>query len=352
MDLKIKFKGLIRDLKHPKKEEISIVSTNRLKRFREIASELKEVERERLKGLEEIAHQAEEESKNKRAEEIRTYQGRYRDYYEELEREIISEEEKRTFSVPYSLPDSEFYFFPKETILERTTWEYRHFLLESGYGNLEDCQGVMIGKRFLKSERKLRELATQRSITFSSTKDGHMGFSEWKEARRMVRELGYRMVPSGIWYQILQPHLIEVKEKSRWWQREVKRGMKEIEKESEWLADYLSGPNQVLVGNKITAAKMMLLETDSKKGKGIHDFVVMNSSLTQLSDFGYPVPKSKTEETLTSQQYIRRYALVRDSYTSTVRVRSPAYVNPTNCKYTTKLFSMYSSTGVRLMKLI
>ena len=145
--------------------------------------------------------------------------------------------------------ESRFYFIPKELILSSTTQNYRTFLKEAGYGDLDSCEGILIEKKISKT-----------NIT-------------WYEGRKLVEDQGYKLLTTALMYKVFIPWIKSQASKGN---KDAQKTLKEmINSKAEWLNDLILNKNTLKIENK--EVKLSLPQKDGRFDRD------------DLNEFGYPL---------------------------------------------------------------
>jgi hypothetical protein len=173
-----------------------------------------------------------------------------------------------------------FYQIDKSYLLTHTGENYRRFLKESGYGDLEAGSGLEVAKGILKLDSVVRTAASSVGITVAGNDRDYVENINHPTARKLVERLGYKVLPTGLMYHVVIPYLKDLVSQNN---PDAQATLQEmINTKAEWLEDIIQNKQDVHIGSK--HQRLAIQNTD-----GRFDHVDMN-------EFGYPTIIKSTGE--------------------------------------------------------
>ncbi len=179
-----------------------------------------------------------------------------------------------------------FYRIDLQEILSNTRPEYRRFLKEADYGDLDACSHLDIAKNMLRIDQNVRDAATRSGITLTGNDNDYVVNINQINARKLVESMGCKLLTTKLMYSLFIPYIKDLAQKDN---AEAKTTLDEmVNIEAEWLEDLLLYKNlfspyyQVKIGIKERA--IILPQTDGRFDR------------TNINQFGYPTAiKDKTD---------------------------------------------------------
>ncbi|MBI2673243.1 hypothetical protein HYX19_03215 [Candidatus Woesearchaeota archaeon] len=238
---------------------------------------------------------------------------------ERIYKKLMEEKPKPVASV-----QNGFYRIDAQLILQSTTPEYRSFLRDAGYGNVDINSHLDIAKSMLRIDQNVRDAAARSGITFLITDDNNYVVKiSQTNARKLVESLGYRLLTTDLMYSLFIPYIKDLAQKD---DAEAKATLDEmVNTKAEWLEDLILDKNKLKIGAKEKA--IILPQTDGRFDK------------TDINQFGYPSAVKDSGEFIYSFPGSDKIAAIRflNSKLSLNLYREPS--------------SGYNWLGVRLTKL-
>jgi hypothetical protein len=168
--------------------------------------------------------------------------------------------------------EGEFYQIDKPRILAATTPEYRKFLRESGYGDLDSCSGIGFAKSVLKYDQSVRDAARRVKLSHTGSDGDYVVSINHPDARKLVEALGYKVPTVGLMYRLFIPY---IKELTRQGNTEAEETLYEmVSTKAEWLEDLILNKTRLTIGTQ--ERKITLPDKDGRFDS------------TDISEFGYP----------------------------------------------------------------
>src|SRR3989344_9403753 len=208
------------------------------------------------------------------------------------ELKVLSRQSEQIEIIKQNYPNinkNDFYLIPKELILQSTSKEYRNFLKEAGYGDLDSCEGLLIEKKISKTN------------------------INWYNGKKFVEDQGYKLLTTALMYKVFIPFIKDLAKKGN---KDAEETLKEmINSKAEWLNDLILNKNTLKIENKE-------IELDLPQQDGIVD-------RAELNQFGYPYQLQNKGEFYYWYPRGDKIAVVRDRGSGLglvlVRVPSDAY---------------------------
>ncbi len=168
-----------------------------------------------------------------------------------------------------------FYQIDKARILAATSPEYRKFLRESGYGDLDSCSRIEIAKGILKYDQIVRDAGTRAGLNLTGTDGQYVVNINHPNARKLVGALGYKVPTVGLMYRLFIPYIKELVQQGN---PEAQATLKEMTDTSvgkaEWLEDLVKDKKKVCIGTK--EKRLSLPDKDGRFDRA------------DINEFGYP----------------------------------------------------------------
>ncbi len=165
-----------------------------------------------------------------------------------------------------------FYQIDKTRILSATTPEYRQFLREAGYGDLEACSGIEIAKGVLRIDQTVRDAATRSGLSLTGNDGDYVVNITHPDARKLVEAMGYKVPTVGLMYRLLIPC---IKDLARQGNAEAQATLDEmINTKAEWLEDLVKDKRDIHIGTK--SKRLSLPDKDGRFDR------------SEINEFGYP----------------------------------------------------------------
>ena len=150
-----------------------------------------------------------------------------------IEKNILTEE----FLPTREEIEKEFYIIPKEYIISNTTQNYRDFLKQANYMDLDSADGLLVEKKIFKT-------------TINQT-----------DGKKLVENQGYKLLTVGLMYLVFIPWLKEQELKEN---KDAKETLEEMKtKNAEWLEDQIINKNTLKINNKEIKLKYLQLQDGS-----------------------------------------------------------------------------------------
>ncbi|MBI2672730.1 hypothetical protein HYX19_00570 [Candidatus Woesearchaeota archaeon] len=165
-----------------------------------------------------------------------------------------------------------FYMIDLQLILQSTTPEYRSFLRDAGYGDLDACSHLDIAKNMLRIDQDVRDAAARNGITLTGKDNDYVIDINQTNARKIVEAMGYKLLTVALMYKLFIPYIEDLAHQGN---EEAQVTLDEmVNTQAEWLEDLILDKNKVKIGTK--EKTIMLPQTD-----GYFD-------ITDINQFGYP----------------------------------------------------------------
>ena len=195
--------------------------------------------------------------------------------------------------------ENELYIIDKPRILNATTPEYRQFLRDSGYGDLDSCSGIGFAKGILKYDQSVRQAAARAGLALSGTDGDYVVKINHPDARRLVEALGYKVPTVGLMYRLFIPYIKELAQSGNAEAQATLNEMKGIPVgKAEWLEDRILDYNRLLVGK--TERAIFLPDKDGSFDRA------------DINDFGYPTSVKRSGEFYRGQPGGNERAAIRN----------------------------------------
>lgn len=149
-----------------------------------------------------------------------------------------------------------FYFIDREFIIKNTTQTYRDFLKDAGYGDLDSCSGILIGKKISKTN------------------------INWYDAIKYTNERNCKLLTTCLMYKIFIPWIkdqaskVDIEGYLKVQHGNAQKTLNEIDTKAEWLADYIINKNIINIDMKTKILTLPQIEGKFDR--------------TDLNEFGYP----------------------------------------------------------------
>lgn len=222
-----------------------------------------------------------------------------------------------------------FYVFDRKQILKATTSEYRKFLKDAQYGDIDNCTELRVAKGILKWDQGVRDLAGKLDLKYNKKRltgnDGEYVVNiNQTDGRRLVNGFGYNLLTTGLMYKLFIPY---IKQEAQNGNADAQATLDEmISTKAEWLEDLVLGKNKVKIGSKEQS-----ISIPQKDGK---------FDRVDLNEFGYPKTTKQTGEFNYWFPRVSERAVIRNwnSVLGLICNRGPGYVD--------------DGLGVRLAKIL
>ncbi len=178
-----------------------------------------------------------------------------------------------TNSTHESTMQNGFYHIEKPYLLAHTSTNYRRFLRESGYGNLDTGSGLEVAKGVLKLDAVVRTAATRTGITIAGNDGDYLVDINHPNARKLVETLGYTVLTVGLMYKVFIPHIKDLVGQNNVQAQATLDEM--VNDKSEWLEDIIKDKQDVYIESK----HQRLVIPTSTNGWFDH---------TDMNEYGYP----------------------------------------------------------------
>ena len=167
------------------------------------------------------------------------------------ELKVLSRQSEQIEIIKQNYPNinkNDFYLIPKELILQSTSKEYRNFLKEAGYGDLDSCEGILIEKKISKVNIK------------------------WRDGKKFVEDQGYKLLTTCLMYKLFIPHIKLLAEQG---DKDAKKTLKEmVNTKAEWMEDLILNKSKIKIGN---SERSIVLPAENNR-----------FDRSDLNEFGYP----------------------------------------------------------------
>ena len=167
------------------------------------------------------------------------------------------------------------YQIDKPTILRATTPDYRKFLRDSGYGDLDSCSHLGVAKGILKYNQDVRQTAQRAGLALNGNDGDYVIDISHPNARKLVEALGYKVLTTALMYKLFIPYIKDLAQSGN---AEAQATLNEMTDTSagkaEWLEDLVKDKKKVLIGTK--EKKLTLPDKDGRFDRA------------DINEFGYP----------------------------------------------------------------
>ena len=144
-----------------------------------------------------------------------------------------------------------FYVINKPKILSATTPEYRQFLREAGYGDLDSCSGIGFAKGILKYDQSVRDAVTRAGLRLNGNDGDYVVNINHPDAKKLVEALGCKLPTTGLMYRLFIPYIKELAQNGN---AEAQETLNEMTNTStgkaEWLEDRVLDKTRLKIGTK------------------------------------------------------------------------------------------------------
>ena len=172
------------------------------------------------------------------------------------------------------------YVIDKELIMQVTTQEYREFLKEAGYADLDNCSSIHIAKNMLKWNQSIRDAALRADLSLTGNDDEYVVNINQTDSRKLVETMNSKLLTTCLMYKLFIPHITNL----------VSQGNEDAQvtldemfyTKAEWLEDLILDQSKVKIG-----AKEISLALPTKDGW---------FNLKDMNEFGYPTKINKKGE--------------------------------------------------------
>jgi len=165
-----------------------------------------------------------------------------------------------------------FYQIDKARILAVTSPEYRKFLRESGYGDLDSCSGIGFAKSVLRYDQSVRDAAARAGLFHTGNDGDYVVNINHPDARKLIEALGYKVPTVGLMYRLFIPYIKELAQQNN---PEAQATLKKMtDTKAEWLEDLVLNKSRLKIG---TSERTITLP--DKDG---------SFDRTEINEFGYP----------------------------------------------------------------
>jgi len=218
-------------------------------------------------------------SGNRTAEDI------VREHYERLKSGIRSPQEPDVVSTPSIEPIQPqtlggFYQIDKTRVITATTQDYRTFLKEAGYMDLDAGNGLLVARRLLHLDSTIREAAKAQNIPLNGNDGDYVTSINQPNARKLAACFDGNLLTTGLMYHVFIPFIKDLAGQGN---AEAQATLNEmINTKAEWLEDLILNKNEVKIGNK--NKQLMLTQNDGR------------FDMADMSEFGYPTNIKKNGE--------------------------------------------------------
>jgi len=168
-----------------------------------------------------------------------------------------------------------FYQIDKPRILSATSVAYRQFLRDSGYGDLNSCQGMKFAKGVLKYDQNVRDAGTRSGLNLTGTDGQYVVSINQTNGRKLVEALGYKLTPAGLMYNVFIPYIKELAQQGN---AEAQATLNEMTDttagKAEWLEDLILDKTRLKIG---TQERIIVLPNSDGR-----------FDRADIDEFGYP----------------------------------------------------------------
>ena len=178
-----------------------------------------------------------------------------------------------------------FYNLDRAYIHAHTTADYRTFLREAGYGDLDSCSHIDIAKNVLKLDNPVTEAARRASISIQANRNNYVASINQLNGRKLVEAIDHKLLTTQLMYGMFIPYIKGLSDVGN---TEAQTTLNEMTNTmAEWLDDITLNQNTVKIGSKTKALNIPL-----QRGEYF--------DATHLNEYGYP-------NNVTSQPRVFRY---------------------------------------------
>ncbi len=164
-----------------------------------------------------------------------------------------------------------FYLFDRKEIIEATSSEYRKFLKQAGYANIDRCSGLLIEKNILRNDQSVKDSAKYLKIKLNENDDCVVNINQ-SNGRRLIKKIGGKLLTTQLMYGLFIPFLIDQLAQGN---KEVQSTIDEMtDTKAEWLEDLILDKSRLRIGSQ--EKKLTLVGRDGYFDK------------SDLNEFGYP----------------------------------------------------------------
>jgi len=165
-----------------------------------------------------------------------------------------------------------YFHFPIEKVIGGTTQDYRTFLKEAGYMDLEAGNGLLVARRLLHLDSTIRDAAKAQNIPLNGNDGDYVTNINQPNARNLAACLDGNLLTTGLMYHVFIPFIKDLASQGN---AEAQATLDEmINTKAEWLEDLIVNKNTVKIGNK--NKQLMLLQNDVRFDRA------------DMNEFGYP----------------------------------------------------------------
>ena len=172
------------------------------------------------------------------------------------------------------LSDDNFYKFPRSFLQSSLPIEYRIFLKNAGWADLDSASHLGIAKSMLRINANVRKAAEGSDLIVQGNEGDYLVSINHPQARHVTMRMGGKILPTGIMYNLFIPYLKAEKAKGDTQAAETLKEM--IEKKAEWMEDVIKDVNTLCIGR---ARKILSIPT----ANGLY----FNKG--DLNIYGYPI---------------------------------------------------------------
>ena len=225
-------------------------------------------------------------SGNRTAEDI------VREHYERLKSEIRSPQEPDSVSTPSIDPIQPqtlggFYQIDKTKIIPATTQEYRTFLKEAGYMDLDAGNGLLVAKSVLKIDQNVRTVARTNGFPLNGNDGDYVTNINHSNARKLTACFEGKLLTTGLMYKVFIPFIKDLAGQGN---AEAQATLDEmVNTKAEWLEDLILNKNKVKIGNK--NKQLTLLQTDGRFDRADMHELGYPANVKQNGEFYYWFPR-------------------------------------------------------------
>ena len=163
------------------------------------------------------------------------------------------------------------YHLDRSYIHDHTTADYRTFLRDAGYGDLDSCSHIEIAKNVLKLDSTVTEAARRAGISVQANGNNYVASINQINGRKLVESMGHKLLTTQLMYGMFIPYIKDLAQNGN---AEAQLTLDEMTNKAEWLEDLVKDKKKVCIGTK--EKKLSLPDRDGRFDR------------QDIGEFGYP----------------------------------------------------------------
>ena len=141
------------------------------------------------------------------------------------------------------------YHLDRSYIHDHTTADYRTFLRDAGYGDLDSCSHIEIAKNVLKLDSTVTEAARRAGISVQANGNNYVASINQINGRKLVESMGHKLLTTQLMYGMFIPYIKDLANSGN---AEAQATLNEMNNTmAEWLDDIVLDQNSIKIGTKI-----------------------------------------------------------------------------------------------------